>query len=88
MKENPKAMGIPSGLQSAIISFSNVIVQSNINSFGANAMAGTSSYMKIDGFVILPIMSFGMANDIYGTEYRSREVRSGKERSASNAIDQ
>ena len=24
-------------------------------------MAGTSSYMKIDGFVILPIMSFGMA---------------------------
>lgn len=55
------AMGIPSGLQSAIISFSNVIVQSNINSFGANAMAGTSSYMKIDGFVILPIMSFGMA---------------------------
>ena len=54
-------MGIPSGLQSAIISFSNVIVQSNINSFGANAMAGTSSYMKIDGFAILPIMSFGMA---------------------------
>ena len=52
-------------------------------------MAGTSSYMKIDGFVILPIMSFWYGcNDIYGTEYRSREVRSGKERSASNAIDQ
>ncbi|WP_395013682.1 MATE family efflux transporter [Robinsoniella peoriensis] len=54
-------MGIPSGIQNAIISFSNVVVQANINSFGADAMAGCSSYMKIDGFVILPIMSFGMA---------------------------
>lgn len=54
-------MGIPTGLQSAIISLSNVIVQANINRFGENAMAGCSSYMKIDGFVILPIMSFGMA---------------------------
>lgn len=54
-------MGIPSGLQSAIISFSNVIVQSNINAFGADAIAGFSSYIKIDGFVMLPIMSFGMA---------------------------
>lgn len=54
-------MGIPSGIQSAIISFSNVVVQSNINSFGADAMAGCSSYSKIDGFAILPIMSFGMA---------------------------
>ncbi len=54
-------LGIPSGLQSAIISFSNVVVQANINSFGSDAMAGTSSYMKIDGFAILPIMSFGMA---------------------------
>lgn len=54
-------MGIPSGLQSAVVSFSNVIIQTNINSFGADAMAGCSSYMKIDGFAILPIMSFGMA---------------------------
>ena len=54
-------MGIPSGLQSAIISFSNVIVQSNINAFGADAIAGFSSYIKIDAFVMLPIMSFGMA---------------------------
>lgn len=54
-------IGIPTGIQSAIISLSNVIVQANINSFGQNAIAGCSSYMKIDGFVVLPIMSFGMA---------------------------
>lgn len=53
--------GIPSGIQSSIISLSNVIVQSNINSFGDKAMAGCSSFMKIDGFIMLPVMSFSMA---------------------------
>lgn len=36
------AVGLPSGLQNSIISLANVIVQSNINAFGANAMAGLS----------------------------------------------
>lgn len=54
-------IGLPSGIQNAIVSFSNVIVQSNINSFGAMAMAGCGSYSKIDGFAILPVMSFSMA---------------------------
>ena len=54
-------MGLPGGVQNAIVAFSNVIVQANINSFGAAAMAGCSSYSKIDGFAILPIMSFSMA---------------------------
>lgn len=54
-------LGLPSGIQNAIVSFSNVIVQSNINSFGSLAMAGCSSYTKIDGFAILPVMSFSMA---------------------------
>lgn len=54
-------IGLPSGLQNAVVSFSNVIVQVNINSFGSLAMAGCSSYTKIDGFAILPVMSFSMA---------------------------
>lgn len=29
--------------------------------FGAYAMAGTGSYTKIDGFAILPVLSFAMA---------------------------
>lgn len=32
--------GLPSGIQNSVISIANVIVQSNINSFGAQAMAG------------------------------------------------
>lgn len=54
-------LGLPSGIQSAIVSFSNVIVQSNINAFGSLAMAGCGAYTKIDGFAILPVMSYSMA---------------------------
>lgn len=54
-------LGLPSGLQNSIVCFSNVIVQTNINSFGDIAMAGCGSYSKIDGFAILPVMSFSMA---------------------------
>lgn len=54
-------IGLPSAVQNAIVSFSNVVVQSNINSFGDVAMAGCGAYMKVDGFAILPVMSFAMA---------------------------
>ncbi len=54
-------LGIPSGIQQSIISLSNVIVQANINSFGAAAMAGYGAYSKVDGFAVLPLQSFCMA---------------------------
>lgn len=54
-------IGLPSGIQNAVVSFSNVIVQSNINAFGSSAMAGCGSYTKIDGFAVLPVMSYSMA---------------------------
>lgn len=41
--------GIPSGIQNSVIAFANVLVQSNINAFGANAMAGCGSYAKLGG---------------------------------------
>ncbi len=53
--------GIPSGIQNSIISIANVVVQSNINAFGDDAMAGCGSYSKIEGFIFIPIMSFAMA---------------------------
>ena len=54
-------MGLPSGLQNSIIAFANVVVQSNINTFGELAMAGVGAYSKIEGFGFLPITSFTMA---------------------------
>lgn len=55
------AVGLPSGLQNSIISLANVIVQSNINAFGANAMAGCGVYFKVEGFGFLPVTCFAMA---------------------------
>lgn len=54
-------IGLPTGIQNIVISLSNVIVQSSVNSFGAVAMAGFAAYVKVDGFNILPILSFSMA---------------------------
>lgn len=54
-------VGLPTGFQNMIISFSNVLVQSSVNAYGPGAMAGFGAYMKIDGFNILPVMSFSMA---------------------------
>lgn len=54
-------LGLPSGVQNSIIAFANIIVQSNINSFGENAVAGCGSYSKIEGFAFLPITCFSMA---------------------------
>lgn len=53
--------GIPSGVQNSVIAFANVLVQSNINAFGANAMAGCGSYAKLEGFAFLPVSCFSMA---------------------------
>ena len=53
--------GLPSGFQNSIIAIPNVVVQSNINSFGEMAMAGCGAYSKIEGFGFLPITSFTMA---------------------------
>lgn len=54
-------VGLPSGVQSSIIAFANVVVQSNINAFGEMAMAGYGAYSKVEGFGFLPINSFNMA---------------------------
>lgn len=53
--------GVPSGIQNSVISIGNIVVQTNINSFGAYAMSGSGAYSKIEGFVFLPIMSMSMA---------------------------
>lgn len=54
-------MGIPSGIQNSVISIANIFVQASVNSFGAIAMAGNGAFMRIQGFVFLPIISFSLA---------------------------
>lgn len=53
--------GLPTGVQNAVISVGNIVIQSNINSFGEYAMSGHGAYVKLEGLVFLPIMSMSMA---------------------------
>ena len=53
--------GLPSGIQNSVIALANVVVQTNINSFGKAAMAGCGSYSKIEGFAFLPVTCFTQA---------------------------
>ena len=55
------SIGIPSAIQMAITSFSNVFVQSYINYFGADCMSGWTAYAKIDQLLFLPMQSLGLA---------------------------
>ena len=58
-------IGIPSAIQPAITGFSNVFVQSYINSFGADCMGGWTAYSKIDQFVLLPMQSISIASTTF-----------------------
>ncbi len=52
--------GLPTGIQNSVISIGNMVVQTNINSFGSFAMAGHGAYAKIEGLVFMPITSMSM----------------------------
>lgn len=53
--------GLPSGVQNSVIALANVVVQTNINSFGKAAMAGCGAYSKLEGFAFLPVTCFTQA---------------------------
>lgn len=53
-------VGVPSALQLAVTSFSNVFVQSYVNRFASSCMAGWAAYQKIDAFAILPMTTLSV----------------------------
>ena len=55
-------IGLPAGMQGAIFSISNVLIQSSINSFGSLAMAGSTAAANIEGFVYVSMNSFYKAS--------------------------
>lgn len=66
--------GMPAGIQNSVIALANVIVQSQINSFGKIATAAFGAHSKIEGFAFLPITSFNMAI----TTFISQNLGAGK----------
>ncbi len=69
------AVGLPTAIQSVLTAFSNIFVQSYINVFGSDVMAGWSSYNKLDQFIMLPMQSVSMA----ATTFVSQNVGAGNE---------
>lgn len=51
-------IGLPAGIQSFVINFSNVLLQSSVNSFGGTAIAGYTAANNIFGFLYVTINSF------------------------------
>ena len=55
------AIGLPAGLQSTVFTFSNVCIQSTLNSFGTAAVAGSSAALNYEFFAYFPVVAFGQA---------------------------
>ena len=51
-------VGLPAGMQGAVFSISNVLIQSSINSFGSTVMAGSTAAANIEGFVYVAMNAF------------------------------
>lgn len=51
-------IGLPAGMQGAVFSISNMLIQSSINSFGSIAMAGSTASGNIEGFVYTAMNAF------------------------------
>ena len=68
-------IGLPAGLQGAVFSISNVLIQSSINSFGSIAMAGSTAAGNIEGFV------YTAMNSVYQTalSFVSQNVGGGRQ---------
>ena len=67
-------LGLPSAIQSSLISISNIFIQRYINGFGSAAMAGIGAGQKIDRFSGLMAQSIGLAS----TTFVSQNIGAGK----------
>ncbi len=68
------SMGLPTGVQNAVLTIGNLTVQKNVNALGTYAMSGFGAYAKIEQLVFLPIMSMSMAV----TTFVSQNLGAGK----------
>ena len=67
--------GFPTAMQGCVIDLSNMLIQSYINSFGRDAMAGIGASIKLEGFMFLPVTAFSMAL----TTFVSQNMGAGKQ---------
>lgn len=69
-------IGVPAGMQGALFSISNVLIQSSVNSFGSVAMAGNTAASNIEGFVYTAMNAFHQAAISFsGQNYGARKYK-------------
>lgn len=54
-------VGVPAGVQSIIITLSNIIIQSQINTLGVTSVASFTVYFRVELIIYLPIVTLGQA---------------------------
>ena len=62
------AVGLPTGIQSVITSFTNLLAQSYVNMLGSDCMAGWSVFGKLLGISMMPIDSFSSAAAAFSSQ--------------------
>lgn len=68
-------IGIPEAFRSMLITFANLIVQTQINTLGVDSMAAYAAYSKAEGFLYLPQWAVGQANTIFvGQNLGARKI--------------
>lgn len=67
-------IGLPASFQGMLFSFSNVIIQSSVNSFGSIVVAGNSAASNIEGFVYVSMNAFYQGS----ISFISQNVGAGK----------
>lgn len=75
-------IGLPSGIQNSIFQFSNVLIQSAVNSFGSLAVAGIAAASSIGSFVYQGISSYVLTT----TSFVSQNIGARKPRRALKAM--
>lgn len=68
------SLGLPAGLQSMLITLSNIVIQYYINGFGEDAVAAFSTYFRLESFAYLPVLAFGQA----ATTFAGQNYGAGK----------
>ncbi|MBQ3041022.1 MAG: MATE family efflux transporter [Clostridia bacterium] len=67
-------VGIPAGIQNCAMNVSNAFLQSGVNSFGKDAMAGSTAVATVEGLLWVTLTSFQSA----ATTFISKNIGAGK----------
>ena len=69
-------IGVPAGVQGTLFAFSNVLIQSSINSFGSVVMAGNTAAANLEGFVYTAMNAVYQATISFtGQNYGAMKLR-------------